>query len=519
MYIIILARRFIAPKHFLALSASIAIGIASLIAASFMFRVYETGMRNIMLGKSPHVSLSGKFSLDEANKWTKELTQRQGIGGAWPVLRIEGEITAYKSADETPSGWGKRPAEQKTERKFSALGSLPVVITGIPVKDLQALIQGSRDKSVDDFREMQQRLKDVKETIRPMDDSNILQTIKNGLIDPKQYSGYFRSQIDEIIQSNEQKDLREATLKELELVSFFVDQRTPSLNPDIERLLPPNTRLLKLGADNPDDDKLRVLVSRKILSSAGIDLPTDRNDFIASFSMLSTENIRQQTPVREFVTYAQFTEQLITEQRSSIIIARHKLWQMLGDNTKGKVNAIDLRLEDPYRAKQVSEALAHEFPNLRVSNWMEEHEGALAFLNTLRTVTLAVVGLMVLVSGFGIASVLYLTVLEKRAQIAVLKSLGATSFQVSRIFVAIALLVGIVGSLAGVIAGYTAIWTLSENRTNWIGHLLGKAENALSIPISDVALIVVGTWLMCILFSLAPAYSAAKQQPVESLKG
>jgi lipoprotein-releasing system permease protein len=135
--------------------------------------------------------------------------------------------------------------------------------------------------------------------------------------------------------------------------------------------------------------------------------------------------------------------------------------------------------------------------------------------------------LIVLVAAFNIISTLIMVVMEKNKDIAILKSMGAPSKGILKIFIIEGLVVGVLGTLLGTILGLGAAFNL-EKITGFVEHLFGFKILASDVyyidklpsqvnPL-DVVLIVITAILISLLATLYPSWRASKLDPAEALR-
>ena len=120
------------------------------------------------------------------------------------------------------------------------------------------------------------------------------------------------------------------------------------------------------------------------------------------------------------------------------------------------VNTIEIKLDDPDHAEAVAAAAARVIGNdLATTTWMEQNRQLRNALKMERVVTVITIGLIQLVAGLNILITLTMMVMEKNRDIAVLMSLGARREQIRNIFLLEGLLIGAVGAVVGLVAGYS----------------------------------------------------------------
>jgi lipoprotein-releasing system permease protein len=222
--------------------------------------------------------------------------------------------------------------------------------------------------------------------------------------------------------------------------------------------------------------------------------------------------------VKRFVVVGLFDSGMAEYDASLIYmdLANAQQFFDLGDNVTG----VEVRVTDIYGAKEVGNRIstALGFP-YRVRDWMEVNHNLFSALKLEKTVYFIVLLLIVLVAAFNIVATLIMVVMEKRKDIAILKSMGATSGGVGRIFVFKGMIVGIVGTLIGNAAGYGACWLLK--RYQFI-ELPKDVFYVNTVPVKMYpeyfAVVTVASLLICLLATVYPARQASRLAPVDVIR-
>jgi putative ABC transport system permease protein len=119
--------------------------------------------------------------------------------------------------------------------------------------------------------------------------------------------------------------------------------------------------------------------------------------------------------------------------------------------------------------------------------------------------------LIILIASINIISSLLMTVMNRRSEIALLLSLGATTSEIKRVFLYLGIVIGISGILAGIFLGLGGIWILG---TFDIVHLPKDVYPTTTLPldlsIRDFVMIVIGAFLIVIASSYYPAKKASE---------
>ncbi len=196
----------------------------------------------------------------------------------------------------------------------------------------------------------------------------------------------------------------------------------------------------------------------------------------------------------------------------------------LGDTVTG----IQLRVADVYHTDELARSINREMGRgYNARDWMQMNKNILFALKTEKIVMFIILTLIVLVAAFGIASTLFMVVMEKTRDIAILKSMGATAASIMKIFVLEGLIIGIIGTVSGVISGRLIAFNLEPiialiqkiTGQNFFNKDIYYLDHFPSLVVpSDVALISVTAILISFLATLYPAWQASRMLPAEALR-
>ena len=193
-----------------------------------------------------------------------------------------------------------------------------------------------------------------------------------------------------------------------------------------------------------------------------------------------------------------------------------------------KVTGIEVKVDDIYLAKATAEKLQERlgFPYY-TRDWMRMNKNLFSALRMEKIAMFIILTLIILVAAFNIISTLIMVVMEKSRDIAILKSMGSTSWSILKIFSIDGLIIGLTGTILGVSGGFIVVPHINE-----IVEFIEKLFSIKVFPSDvyyldklpakinyfDTIMIVGATLLISFLATLYPAWRASKLDPVEALR-
>jgi lipoprotein-releasing system permease protein len=197
-------------------------------------------------------------------------------------------------------------------------------------------------------------------------------------------------------------------------------------------------------------------------------------------------------------------------------------------NMGAMVTGVEIKVADIYKADAIAKDIERKlgYPYW-ARHWMEMNKNLFSALRLEKRVMFIILSLIVLVAAFNIISTLIMVVMEKNKDIAILKSMGATSKSIMKIFILQGLTIGVIGAVTGCIAGL--LIALNINKISiFVENLFGfkilpgdvyyLSELPSRVNYGDVSIIVIGTILICFVSTIYPSWRASKLDPAEALR-
>ncbi|MCD6319536.1 MAG: lipoprotein-releasing ABC transporter permease subunit [Candidatus Desulfofervidaceae bacterium] len=185
-----------------------------------------------------------------------------------------------------------------------------------------------------------------------------------------------------------------------------------------------------------------------------------------------------------------------------------------------EVTGLEVKISDIFKAKTLARKIKDKlgFP-FWTKDWMEMNRSLFSALKLEKLTMFIILILIVVVAAFNIASSLIMMVMEKTKDIAILKAMGATNRNIMRIFVYQGLIIGLIGTILGVISG-TSVCLLLKHY-----HFIQLPQGVyyistlpVEIRLGDMVVIALGAMGLSFLATIYPARQAAQLDPVEAIR-
>lgn len=192
------------------------------------------------------------------------------------------------------------------------------------------------------------------------------------------------------------------------------------------------------------------------------------------------------------------------------------------------VTGLHLNIKDVYAAERVATELSQQLStSASITTWGDQFGEFFHAVKLEKTMMFFILMLIIAVAAFNLVSTLVMVVNEKQADIAILRTIGATPQMIMNIFIIQGGLIGLFGTLFGVIGGILLAANVTDI-VNWIEHIFRVQFLSSSVYFvnylpsviewQDVTKISIASLLLSLLATIYPAWRASKMDPVESLR-
>ena len=276
--------------------------------------------------------------------------------------------------------------------------------------------------------------------------------------------------------------------------------------------------LLKLK-QKTDSGKPPIILGSELASTLGV-TEGDNVNIVSPFGKIGPMGPMPKT--RSFEVVGIFDYGMIEYDSTISYIDVKDAMDFFGLN--GKVTGVEIRVDNIYNARSISEQLTEVFGfPYYTRNWEEANKSLFQALRLERIVIAIFLGFIILVAALNIVSTLTMLVMEKNRDIAIFRAMGATRRSIKRIFILDGMMIGTIGTLLGSFAGLGICYILETNQ--FVRNLI-PFDNKV-YPISEFpvkieplyfVMVAVFSLLICFIATLYPSYQASKKDPVEALR-
>lgn len=196
--------------------------------------------------------------------------------------------------------------------------------------------------------------------------------------------------------------------------------------------------------------------------------------------------------------------------------------------TAGRATSLDLKVTDIYSARQTVTTLALDLGGgFYVSDWSAQHANVFRSIAITKSIMFILLSMVVAVAAFNIVSTLVMVVREKRGDIAILRSFGATPRGIMSIFASQGTAIGVIGTLFGLVLGMLIM--------RYLNAAVGLIESIFDVELvsaevyfiadlptqarfDEIGQISLLALILAVAATIYPALKAAHQPPAEALR-
>ena len=187
---------------------------------------------------------------------------------------------------------------------------------------------------------------------------------------------------------------------------------------------------------------------------------------------------------------------------------------------KERAELMELRVDDVYESRAVAAEVADALgPGYVTEDWSQLNQSLFSALWLEKMAISITIGLIVMVAALNIVASLVLLVMEKSRDIAILKTMGAASRAIMRIFMLQGIVIGAVGTTVGASAGYLLATLLDRYRVISLEvEVYDLSYVPFTVEAFDFTVVVIAALVICFAATIYPARQASRLDPAEALR-
>jgi lipoprotein-releasing system permease protein len=181
---------------------------------------------------------------------------------------------------------------------------------------------------------------------------------------------------------------------------------------------------------------------------------------------------------------------------------------------------IGIKLDDIYKAQQVDDDLQQVLPlqDYGTNNWINMNKNLFSYMKIEKILMFLMLTMIIMVAAFNLVGMLTMVIMEKRREIGILKSMGTSSGGVMSIFMIEGTVIGVIGTLSGLVAGWIICFILDRIKLNLPGDVYFVKTLPVLVKGGDLLIICMSAIMICFLATIYPSWEASKLLPIEAVR-
>jgi lipoprotein-releasing system permease protein len=184
------------------------------------------------------------------------------------------------------------------------------------------------------------------------------------------------------------------------------------------------------------------------------------------------------------------------------------------------LRGMSVMIKDMYRAEAFDRRL-QDVLNPRdyaTNNWIQLNQNLFSYMKIEKLLMFLMLTLIILVAAFNLVGMLTMVIMEKRREIGILRSMGASGRGVMSVFMLEGTAIGVAGTIGGLLTGLIACWVLDRIRLELPGDVYFIKTLPVLVQWQDLALIGLSSIAICFLATVYPSWEASRLAPVEAIR-
>lgn len=184
------------------------------------------------------------------------------------------------------------------------------------------------------------------------------------------------------------------------------------------------------------------------------------------------------------------------------------------------LRGVGIKLRNMYDAESFDQRIRADL-SLRdygTNNWINMNANLFSYMKIEKILMFLMLTLIILVAAFNLVGMLTMVIMEKRREIGILRSMGASGRGVMSVFMLEGTAIGVLGTLGGLVTGYITCLILDRIELGLPGDVYFIKTLPVLVHWQDLALVCVSSILICFIATIYPSWEASRMSPVEAIR-
>jgi lipoprotein-releasing system permease protein len=184
------------------------------------------------------------------------------------------------------------------------------------------------------------------------------------------------------------------------------------------------------------------------------------------------------------------------------------------------LRGVGIKLDDMYEARDFDARLREDLPPVSywTNNWINMNQNLFSYMKIEKILMFLMLTLIILVAAFNLVGMLTMVIMEKRTEIGILRSMGASKHGIMSIFMLEGTAIGVAGTAGGLLFGYIACVILDRIKLDLPGDVYFIKTLPVLVQWQDLGLVCASSILICFLATLYPSWEASRMVPVDAIR-
>ncbi len=282
---------------------------------------------------------------------------------------------------------------------------------------------------------------------------------------------------------------------------------------DFEKEASINPIFAKALQDSESNSTFRIIVGDDMTSILGVDRGSK---ILLYFSQQQAVGFGMMPLQKRFLVDGIFNSGLNAYDKAIMYTTQEAIQRIL-KKPSDRFDGVHIYVKEPMKFK---EKIAKLLPDdADVEGWWQQNGNFFVAMEMEKKALFLVLLLIILVASLNIISSLLMTVMSRRSEIALLRTLGATRKEIGKIFFHLGVIIGTGGIVAGAVMGFIGIWILKTfDIITLPADVYGTTHLPVDLTATDFTMIIAGTTIIVFLSALYPAKKAASTDPLNVLR-